>query len=360
MAREISAMVVSRVLSLRSTPIMPSGGVYADQIKFDFDPEWDGYTKKAVFKRSESAIYPMYLDAENTCHIPPEAIKTDGTLQIGVVGTKDDDTYGTSTLTSTYAKYQIVDGACMEIAVEDPTPTVYEEIMDLLTTLEGKITELEGAVRYDAAQALTDAQQAQARSNIGVSDSGGGTIETLSAEKITFDGLISYLAYPDDIASSDNGLQIIQKLRAMIRYGCLGIEAQDLSDEAIATMQEKIKLVPDGTTIISKSDGTISAGVTWYGTCATAAVTATKTVDMTGFARQTGSMVCIKFTYGNTASSPTLNVGGSGASSIYNCYTNTNVTSNDITANMVANLVFDGTRWVLLNPAIPDGDNVRY
>ena len=53
-----------------------------------------------------------------------------------------------------------------------------------------------------------------------------------------------------------------------------------------------------------------------YGVCYTAAATAAKTVSITGFVLKKGASVRVKFAYSNTASSPTLNVNGTGAKSI--------------------------------------------
>lgn len=53
-----------------------------------------------------------------------------------------------------------------------------------------------------------------------------------------------------------------------------------------------------------------------YGYCSTAAATAAKTVSITGFVLKKGATVNVKFTYANSASSPTLNVNGTGAKSI--------------------------------------------
>ena len=53
-----------------------------------------------------------------------------------------------------------------------------------------------------------------------------------------------------------------------------------------------------------------------YGVCYTAAATAAKTVSITGFVLKNGASVRVKFAYSNTASSPTLNVNGTGAKSI--------------------------------------------
>ena len=61
-------------------------------------------------------------------------------------------------------------------------------------------------------------------------------------------------------------------------------------------------------------DGT--ANITNYGTCSTAADTAAKTVDCTGFELVTGAEITVKFTVTNTATEPTLNVNGTGAKPI--------------------------------------------
>ena len=88
-----------------------------------------------------------------------------------------------------------------------------------------------------------------------------------------------------------------------------------------------------------------------YGTCSTAAGTAAKTAALSGFSLSTGAVVGIRFTYANTASNPTLNVNSTGAKSIYSYKTNSPIVPGDITTNMTAFFVYNGTQWVLLNPA---------
>ena len=54
-----------------------------------------------------------------------------------------------------------------------------------------------------------------------------------------------------------------------------------------------------------------------YGTCSTAANTAAKAVVMSDFSELfTGASIIVKFSYANTASSPTLNVNSKGAKTI--------------------------------------------
>lgn len=76
--------------------------------------------------------------------------------------------------------------------------------------------------------------------------------------------------------------------------------------------------------IMSPTSGQVRSAarcVAWYGDCSTAASTAAKTVSLSvgnmAFSLINGVRVKIKFTYGNTATNPTLNVNNSGAKSIY-------------------------------------------
>lgn len=54
-----------------------------------------------------------------------------------------------------------------------------------------------------------------------------------------------------------------------------------------------------------------------YCTCSTAAATTAKTASLSSYKLGTGGIVSVKFTNGNTASSPTLNINSTGAKSIY-------------------------------------------
>ena len=88
-------------------------------------------------------------------------------------------------------------------------------------------------------------------------------------------------------------------------------------------------------------------GSTAYGYCQTAAGTAAKVVDMTGFVLITGATIHVKFQYTNTATSPTLNVNGTGAKAIYRYGTtapSTNVQTS-WSAGAVVSFTYDGSYW---------------
>lgn len=109
-----------------------------------------------------------------------------------------------------------------------------------------------------------------------------------------------------------------------------------------------------------------SGGFVTYCTCTTAAATAAKeaTVDSgdSNWVLRKGTIVAVKFSYTNTASSCTLEVGGTGAKQIYyNAAANTG-SSNRLFgyANRVTFYMYDGTYWVWLHDSYFDGNDNTY
>ena len=93
---------------------------------------------------------------------------------------------------------------------------------------------------------------------------------------------------------------------------------------------------------INPGNGTqYSLGSTAYGYCETAAATAAKTVDMTGFILTEGATIFIKFKYNNTATDdPTLNVNSTGAKPLI---------PKTWYAGAILSLTYDGTSWIQAN-----------
>lgn len=94
-------------------------------------------------------------------------------------------------------------------------------------------------------------------------------------------------------------------------------------------------------------------------TCSTAAGTAAKVVSFANFVLEAGCLIAVKFTNGNSASGATLNVNSTGAKAIQ--VNGAAVAVGAIIPNGVYLLVYDGTNWVILNPAsvsdaIADGE----
>lgn len=94
-------------------------------------------------------------------------------------------------------------------------------------------------------------------------------------------------------------------------------------------------------------------------TCSTAIGTAAKTAAFTNFMLETGCLIAVKFTNGNSASGVTLNVNSTGAKAIQ--VNGAAVAVGAIIPNGVYLLAYDGTNWAILNPitlsdSITDGE----
>lgn len=83
-----------------------------------------------------------------------------------------------------------------------------------------------------------------------------------------------------------------------------------------------------------------SGDIHHYGECTTAAGTGSKTVSLSGFALVKGAEAVIKFTNGNTAANPTLNINNTGAKSIY--YKGAAVPAEYILENSLVQIIYDG------------------
>ena len=92
-------------------------------------------------------------------------------------------------------------------------------------------------------------------------------------------------------------------------------------------------------------DGGANSG---HGVVATAAGTAAKTVNIPRFSLGTGSSVTLSFTNGNTNTDATLNVTSTGARGLR--FNGGAIAAGMIPVGHIADLVFDGTFWQLLNP----------
>lgn len=100
---------------------------------------------------------------------------------------------------------------------------------------------------------------------------------------------------------------------------------------------------------VSIGENSYNVGSTMYGVCSTAAGTAEKTVEMTGFKLIQGATIHVKFTNTNTNSAATLNVNNEGPKAIKS-YGTQGIGTTETTswyAGAVVSLTYDGTNWVL-------------
>jgi len=100
-----------------------------------------------------------------------------------------------------------------------------------------------------------------------------------------------------------------------------------------------------------KQDGITGATVNRFGTCSTAASTATKEVTITGtLSLEAGARVTVKFSNKNTANSPKLKVGSTTAKDIYIRGVQI-TTANQGLLSGICDFIYDGTYWNLISNA---------
>lgn len=85
--------------------------------------------------------------------------------------------------------------------------------------------------------------------------------------------------------------------------------------------------------------------------CSTAAGTAAKTATLGGFVLQSGVTARVKFTYSNTAATPTLNINSTGAKPIKRVGSEAIGTTPETSwpAGAVVHFAYDGTNWIIVS-----------
>lgn len=91
---------------------------------------------------------------------------------------------------------------------------------------------------------------------------------------------------------------------------------------------------------------TLDGALARYAVCSTAAATAAKTATISGFKLFVGAVAYIKFTIGNTAANPTLNISGTGAKAIW--YQGAAILWSYLKAKRTYAFVYDGSVYQLI------------
>lgn len=125
----IALMTTDQYLTVSDQPKIASGDQNSVSLHVDFDSEWNGYGKSAVFFSSKNeTVYEQVL-TDSECIIPHEVLAEPCTLYIGIRGVTDDNY---KVKTSTLVKYKIEEGAPVgEGTTVEPSATVYQQLLAL-------------------------------------------------------------------------------------------------------------------------------------------------------------------------------------------------------------------------------------
>ena len=131
----INVKCIDQTLILMEAPTIAAGGVDEDKIIFSFCPLWESFVKTAVFWQDKGSPYEAIVDDNDSCIIPSEVLEKHGNLFFGVYGINPDGIKRTSEV----VKYKIVKGAITGAAHVDPTPDVYEQLLEKIAEVVGDV-----------------------------------------------------------------------------------------------------------------------------------------------------------------------------------------------------------------------------
>ena len=119
-------------LNVRTRELLTAGSQNVNTVEFRFNEAWDGLAKTATFKTSKKTI--SVLLNTNTTAIPWEALADAGEiLAVGVFGVSG-ETIVLPTVWGILGK--VMDAAHLGDEEKEPTPDVYQKILDELNALE--------------------------------------------------------------------------------------------------------------------------------------------------------------------------------------------------------------------------------
>lgn len=123
--------VVGQMIAFTERETLVSGTVNKYRAEFVFDDSWDGYTKTAVFRADSFGRITSreVLLAGDACQVPHECLIAGALLRVGVYGISGDIT--TPTI-YTQEPIGIARGAEPAESTQDPTPGVYQQIINII------------------------------------------------------------------------------------------------------------------------------------------------------------------------------------------------------------------------------------
>ena len=123
--------VIGQMIAFTERETLVSGTVKKYRAEFVFDDSWEGYTKTAVFRADSfgSITSREVLLAGDACQVPHECLIAGALLRVGVYGISGDIT--TPTI-YTQEPIGIARGAEPAESTQDPTPGVYQQIINII------------------------------------------------------------------------------------------------------------------------------------------------------------------------------------------------------------------------------------
>ncbi len=138
---KIEVQIIDQAMAFKNMPVIASGDVNADIIKFTFSSEWDGYTgKTCTFYQQKGTYFYALLNEDNEAVIPSGALKNPGVIYFGI------SAYNAgTTLTTNVLAYEILEGAYTEVDSEegrDLLGLIHENVSEMRKEFDDVVDDL--------------------------------------------------------------------------------------------------------------------------------------------------------------------------------------------------------------------------
>lgn len=214
-------------LTITQKPLLASGDKDSVLLHVDFSTEWDGYTKTAVFYQSVNSAYHAVLDSNDECLIPWEVMASEGTMNFGIYGIKDE-----MRKTSEVISYKITKGAWSEdTKPSDPTPDIYAQLLtecaDAKAAAESVVDIANSAV--DTANSALEAATVKQVSVTLAADGWSDNQQTATASGVTASNAIIVSPDPDYfIVYGECQIRAVTQATNSVAFKCEDVPAEDV------------------------------------------------------------------------------------------------------------------------------------
>lgn len=133
-------------------PKLAEDNVNSVRLCVTFDDPWKEYTARtAVFTTSKSSRpYEKVIESDGYCLVPPEVLAEECKLHITVKGQKPGTDKGKSTTRLTVK----VLGGHPAVIISDPSPNVYQQLLNENAVLKARMSQIEAAGTVDGAEVV--------------------------------------------------------------------------------------------------------------------------------------------------------------------------------------------------------------
>ena len=184
------------------------GNVNTYICKFEFDSEWDGMAKYAVFIVDETT-YTVLLEGDS-CAVPAEAVEGAGYLTVGVYGTQGEES-AYKRISTGLVTIEVRPGACSDrTAPIPPTPDIWAQYLAKVQALATQAEDAESGAIAAETEAIEAENSAKAAAQQALSAQTGAQTAAEDAQSAAGEADGAKTAAQEAAAEADTALTLTE------------------------------------------------------------------------------------------------------------------------------------------------------